>query len=114
MRIITTPVQAPRANSRTSTRSPPDMPALLREDAGQRHDRVFESNRPSTRPTTTTTSPPQLPAAPAPPRLSSRRPLPEADHAPAPSSAASSTNMSGPLRGPGQSRGQVLEPHTRF
>src|ERR1035441_3956293 len=66
MRIIITPVQAPRANSRTSTRSPPDMPALLREDAGQRHDRVFESNRPSTRPTTTTTSPPQLPAAPTP------------------------------------------------
>ena len=33
------------ADSRTSTRSPPDGPAPLREEAGHRHDRVFEPNR---------------------------------------------------------------------
>src|SRR6266851_238880 len=33
------------AGSRTSARSPPDGPALLREEAGRRHDRVFEPHR---------------------------------------------------------------------
>jgi hypothetical protein len=33
------------ADSRTSTRSPPDGPAPRREEAGHRHDRVFEPNR---------------------------------------------------------------------
>ena len=33
------------ADSRTSTRSPPDGPALLREEAGHHHNRVFEPNR---------------------------------------------------------------------
>jgi Integrase core domain len=32
------------ADSRTNTRPPPDDPALLREEAGHRHDRVFEPN----------------------------------------------------------------------
>jgi len=31
------------ADSRTSTRSPPDIPGLFRQDAGQRHDRVFRA-----------------------------------------------------------------------
>jgi putative transposase len=33
------------AGSRTNTRPRPDGPALLREEAGHRHDRVFEPNR---------------------------------------------------------------------
>ena len=33
------------ADSRTSTRSPPGGPALLREEAGHHHDRLFEPNR---------------------------------------------------------------------
>jgi transposase InsO family protein len=33
------------ADSRTSTRSPPDILRMLREDAGQRPNRVFEPNR---------------------------------------------------------------------
>ena len=33
------------ADSHTNTRSPPDMPTLLREGAGQRHDPVLEPNR---------------------------------------------------------------------
>ena len=33
------------ADSRTSTRSPPDSPTLLQEEAGHRHDRVFEPHR---------------------------------------------------------------------
>jgi len=33
------------ADSRTSTRSPPDSSTLLREDAGHHPDRVFEPNR---------------------------------------------------------------------
>jgi len=34
-------------DSRTSTRSPPDSPALRQDEAGHRHDRVFEPNRPA-------------------------------------------------------------------
>jgi hypothetical protein len=33
------------ADSRTNIRSPPDSPAPLREEAGHRHDRVFEPHR---------------------------------------------------------------------
>jgi hypothetical protein len=33
------------ADSHTNTRSPPDSPTLLQEEAGHRHDRVFEPNR---------------------------------------------------------------------
>ena len=33
------------ADSHTSTRSPPDRPALLRGEAGHRHDRVFGPHR---------------------------------------------------------------------
>jgi hypothetical protein len=33
------------ADSSTNTRSPPDSPALLREEAGHRNDPVFEPNR---------------------------------------------------------------------
>ena len=32
------------AGSHTNTRSPPDSPTLLQEEAGHRHDRVFEPN----------------------------------------------------------------------
>jgi len=38
------------ADSHTSTRSPGDSPRLLREEAGHRHDRVFEPHRPRPRP----------------------------------------------------------------
>jgi len=37
------------ADSHTSTRSPGDSPRLLREEAGHRHDRVFEPHRPRPR-----------------------------------------------------------------